>query len=197
MDVNLNLDEIIGEEEKRVLRSVLECGTDQELQEALTKIGKAALYEYLDMILGRQLPTRADEMRERRLFHLLKHYFIGRIPTEAEVSSLFQLTDSDSRRLVRNVRTKFRFELEEEIINITRAILRRGRAHNGDYRVVITSNNILEELKQKVSVIAPELNQIHKVANSTCVYNIPEDTFLRLCGVYGIAIEEVEAAAGE
>lgn len=196
MEINLNLDQFVGENENRVIRGVLGCQSDQELQEKLTCISRAAVYEYLEMLLGKQLPTRANEMRERRLFLLLKHYFLARIPSEAEVSSMFQLTESDSRSLLRNVRTKFRFELEDELLNTIRATLESASQHNGgNYRVVISSENILEELKQKVSVIAGELDQIQKVKNSAGVYVIPEDTFNRLNTAYGLNPGHARGAA--
>lgn len=196
MEIYLNLDQFVGENESRVLKRVLGCQADEELQEKLTGISKAAVYEYLEMLLGKQLPTRANEMRERRLFLLLKNYFIARIPSEAEVFSMFQLTESDSRSLLRNVRTKFRFELEDELLNTIRATLECASQHNGgDYRVVISSENILEELKQKVSVIVAELDQIQKVKNSAGVYVIPEDTFNRLNATYGLKQGQAQVAA--
>lgn len=199
MEVNINLDHFVGENESRVLTGVLGCQNEEELKEKLTGISIAAIYEYLEMLLGKQMPTRANEMRERRLYLLLKHYFQTRFPSEAEVSSMFQLTESDSRRLLRNVRTKFRFELENELLNTIRSTLQSATQHSGgDYRVVITSENILEELKQKVSVIAAELDQIQKVKNSAGVFVIPEDTFNCLCDAYGINEAEAQVAtAGE
>lgn len=198
MEINLSLDGIIGEREKEVLFRVLNCQTDEELTQKFNRISMAAICEYLEMILGKQLPTRANEIRERRLYHLLKHYFQGYFPNEAEVSSIFQLTESDSRSLLRNVRTKFKFELETELLNTIREILRNAsQQDDGNYRVVISSDNILEELKQKVSIIAIELDQIQKVKNSAGVYNIPEDTYSRLVDAYSIGNGELEVAAVE
>lgn len=97
--VKLNLEQLIGENENKLLKSVLDCKDDSELRQAISRIGMAAISEYLEMILGKQLPTRANEIRERKLFHLIKHYFDGRIPNETEISTLFQLTESSSRTL--------------------------------------------------------------------------------------------------
>jgi len=60
-------------EEKDVLSRVLQYKEDSDLEGALARIGRAALTEYLEMILGKQVPTRANEIYERRLFHLIKH----------------------------------------------------------------------------------------------------------------------------
>src|SRR5699024_8845897 len=98
--------------------------------------------------------------------------------SESEVSSIFQLTESQSRSLLRNVRTRFRFDLEEEMSSTISGILRTATQQGGYYRVVIQSDNILEELKLTVSLRGPQLNQITKMKNSASVHNIPEDTFV-------------------
>lgn len=189
MDISLDLSEIIQEEELETLKIILKCNSDEELNDAIKCITQAALVEYLEMILGKQLPTRANEIRERKLYHLLKHYFNGRIPSEAEISAMFQLTSSGSRSLLRDVRTKYKYDLENELKNTINDILIGANLNNGVYRVVIQSDNILEELKQTVSIKAPNLDQISKVKNSAGVYNIPEDTYEVLCNEYGIELE--------
>ncbi|HYF82344.1 MAG TPA: hypothetical protein VEB00_04870 [Clostridia bacterium] len=198
MDITMDLDNIIDDQEKTVLRGVLNCQNNEELQGALTCIGESAMCEYLEMILGKQLPTRGDEIRERRLYHLLKHYFIDTFPSEREISLLFQLTDTGSRSLLRNVRTKFRYNLEEEIRNsIIRVLADARRQHDGSYNVITHSDNLLEELKRIADIEAVELQPIVKVKNSNGVHSIPEDTFNVLRGYYGVGEEPETAAAQE
>lgn len=197
MEITTNLDDFISEDEKKILKGVLDCTDDEDLIRALTGVAKAAINEYLEMILGKQIPTRANEMQERRLYHLLKCYFVGRIPSEAEVSSIFQLTESSSRSLIRNVKTKFKFNLEEELKATMKNVLLTARVVRENYIVVINSESILEELKNIVSTKAAHLNQISKVKNSAGVYNIPEDTFVVLCQNYGVDIAQIQAAAGQ
>lgn len=122
------------------------------------------------MILGKQLPARANEINERCLFHLMKFYFRGRIPSEAEVSALFQATQSTSRTLLRNVRTKYKYDLEEGVRFTIQETLSHAVFKSGEYRVVIQCDNILEELRQTVSVKAPKLDQIAKVKSSAGVF---------------------------
>jgi hypothetical protein len=194
MEISLNLEQLIGEDEERLLKSVLGYQDTDELTSAISRIVMAAISEYLEMILGKQLPTRANEIRERKLFLLIKHYFVGRIPNESEVSALFQLTESSSRTLLRDVRTKYKYELEEELLNSIKALLRLARNNGSSYTVAIQSDNLLEELKQTVSIKAPYLDQITKVKNSVGAYTIPEDTFEILCNTYGVNISQLEAA---
>lgn len=197
--ISLRIDELnLTDEEMRRLRSVIEETADSGgFQENLERIAKAAFLEYVEMLLGKQLPRRADEIRERRLFLLLKHYFQGRIPSESVVSQMFQLTERQSSSLIRNVRVKHKFELETEVENTIRATLASAEQERdgGPYTVVITSNIILEELRQTVTRIAPTLGQILKVANAASVYLIPADTYERLVAHYqptdAITIERV------
>lgn len=195
MKISIDLDKLINNEEKDILKEILSCDTDKELEKEVSGICKAAVYEYLEMILGKQLPTRANEIKERRLFHLLKYHFIGRIPRESEVSSLFQLTGSRSKTLLRNVKTKFRFELKKAIKNTVKTMLKEIKYENEEYHAIILNKNILEEIKQTVESEAPRLNQIRKVSNSASLYKIPIDTLKVLCDYYGIDFETLKKEA--
>jgi hypothetical protein len=191
MKIEIEVENLINKEEIEMLETIFNSENQSDLINKLEGIGKAALYEYLEMILGKQVPTRANEIKERRLFHLLKHHFDGSIPSESEVASLFQLTERRSRTLLRNVRTKFKFALKKEIEDTIKEVLKKVEYKNDEYRVVITNDNILEELKQTVSSEAPHLYQIKKVRNSAGVQKIPEDTLEVLCKYYGVDFNEI------
>lgn len=195
MELIFDTDTLFDATEIELIKIVLNCADEQELQIAIEGISRAAIYEYFEMILGKQIPTRANEFQERRLFQLLKNYFVGRIPSEAEVSSIFQLTESNSRALLRNVKTKYKFNLEQELLTTMKLTLLTSVIVGGNYRVVISSESILEELRQTVSLRAAHLDQISKVKNSAGVYNIPEDTFAVLCQHYDVNIADILAAA--
>lgn len=196
MEIKLDLSKLITSEEKVLLKNILNKGTS-EFTEIIEGICMAAIAEYFEMMLGKQVPTRANEIQERRLFHLLKHYFDGRIPSEAEISAIFQLTESGSRSLLRNVRTRFKFDLKEEMDFTIKSTLLQAVSTNDSYRVVIQSDNILEELRQVVSMKGAKLEQISKVKGSAGLYNIPEDTFDLLCTNYNISRAQLEAAISD
>ena len=157
---------------------------DEQFRQAINNIVLAGLDEYRSMLLGIGLPSRADEIRQHRLFYLIKHYFQGRLPTEAEVSSMFQLTQSQSRGLIRSVMARFRYELEAEIRNTLAAHVRNANLYEDgvirEYRVVIQSKYVLDELNRIVGGIAPNLDQIRKVRNTSSTYAISEDTYQKL-----------------
>lgn len=195
--INLQItDDFFTEDEVQKLKVLFKCEDNEELNLALKNIALAALTEYKEMLLGKGLPTRADEIKQHRLFHLVKHYFQGVIPTEAEVSSMFQLTETESRALIRNVRTRFRYQLEGEILTTLQQTVVSAELNGDKYHVVIQSDNVLEELNRVVSSNAPQLDPITKVRGSARKYQISEDTFDLLSNSLGIN-QEVAAGEGE
>ena len=180
MRITIDLTPILGEHELDTLHRVLDTdGEDEQLVKALEHIGLAAAEEYLEMLLGKQIPSRAQDVREHRLHLLLRRYFVDQIPQEARIASFFQLTETQSRSLLRNTRTKYRFELADALKNTIRELLGNATQadEDGPYRIVITSENLLEELRHVVAVEAPQLDQISKVRGSAGVYEIPPDTW--------------------
>lgn len=194
--INLQLTtNFLSEEEIQKLKILFKSNSEEEFNFALKNIALAALTEYKEMLLGKGLPTRADEIKQHRLFHLIKHYFQGIIPTEADVSSMFQLTESESRSLIRNVRTRFRYQLENEIINTLQQTITSAQQNGDSYDVVIQSDNVVEELNRLISTNAPQLDPITRDRKSARKYIISEDTydFLQSLLLINEANEEVAA----
>ena len=181
-------DDFFTDDERQKLKDLFKTQDDAEFSEALQKVLRAALSEYKDMFLGMGLPSRADEIRQHRLFHLIKHYFVDGMPSEAEVASMFQLTQSRSKSLIRFVMTRFRYNLEQEIHNTLKATVEQAQFHDGshEYRVVIQSDNVLEELNRIIGAVAPNLDPVRKVRNMSRTYSISEDSYTVLCKHFGI-----------
>jgi hypothetical protein len=189
MPINIELpDDFFTDDERQKLKDLFRAQDDTAFSEALQKVVRAALSEFKEMFLGMGLPSRADEIRQHRLFHLVKHYFVGRLPTEAEVSSMFQLTQSRSRGLIRSIMTRFHYNLEQEIRNTLRATIEEAQFDDDsqEYRVVIQSDNVLEELNRIIGMVAPRLNPLRKVRNMSRTYSISEDSYDALCKHLGI-----------
>ena len=142
---------LLDEEQRNKLGAVLRTGNESPLREALSRVAAAAGAEYIEMHLGKQMPTWAAEERERRLYHLLRHCFRSRMPTEAEVLGMFQLMETSAARLLRDVKVKYRFEFEKELTSTVKGTLQSASPFGTDYRVVTRSENILAELKQVVA----------------------------------------------
>lgn len=172
-------DDWATEEEIARLQALFNTPNESDFQNALSQIAAAGVQEYKEMLLGQGLPTRADEIRQHRLFSLIKAHFSGRIPSETEVSRYFQLTQRQSRALIQNVRTRFKFQLEEELKATLRSVL-ESAAHDEDgheFRVAIQSDNILDELKSILETEAPMSEAIQKIRGSARTYSISEDSY--------------------
>jgi hypothetical protein len=184
-------DKFFSEREKDKLKTLLNVVSDDEFEDAISKITLAALDEYKDMLLGSGLPSRADEIREHRLFHLIKRYFCGRLPSELEVSSMFQLTESRSKNLILYVITRFRYSLEDEITNTLRQTLINAEVIDGgiNYRIFADPKNLVPELDRIVSGSGRRLRRLIKIRNEDNMYSIAPDSYEYLCHQLGIVIQ--------
>lgn len=153
-----------------------------DLPEHLEAHANAAVEEYLRMFLGQRVYTRGSDIREYRLFLLIKHALGGRIPNEAEVSRLFQTTDSQSRSLIRSVMSKFQYELREQVVHTLRATL--GEAHResdeADFEVVIDSDNVVDELNRRIQAIDGTLPPIQRKRGTASTYVLRPSSHERL-----------------
>jgi hypothetical protein len=172
-------DDFFSPDERDKLYSLLRLSNETAFADALARVTLAALDEYRHMFLGIGLPSRANEIREYRLYHLIKRYFQNRIPDELEVASMFQLPISRSRNLILNVLARFRYDLEDEILNTLRSII--ADAENIDdgreYRVYITSANMVDELNRIISRSGRRFRPLVRVKNEPNFYTIAPDSY--------------------
>lgn len=179
MPIKLEIpDDFFTQSERENLMYLLNARTDQEFASALIRVTFAALDEYRDMFLGMGLPSRANEIREFRLYHLIKRYFQGRIPDEFEVASMFQLPVSRSKNLITNVLARFRFDLEDEIFNTLRTIIESAEDidEGREYRVFIQSSNMVDELNRVIARSGVRYRTVTKVRNEPNQYAIAPDS---------------------
>lgn len=176
-------DDLFTPEELQKLTALLTNVNKEDFPKALQKVVHAALSEYKEMFLGQGLPSRADEIQQHRLFYLIKRFFCGRIPTEAEVSRMFQLTRPRSTSLIRFTMTRFRYSLETEVNNTLREIVRAAKKDkkNKRYTVVIQSENMVNELNLIIAADAPNLDPVSRSPHSAKLYQIAQDSYDVLC----------------
>jgi hypothetical protein len=187
VDLILHVDDLDAEQRQDLLEK-FRCA-DAELPDRLARVATAAYDDYLEMIRGVPLPSRAEEVRERRLLHLLKRFATeGVLLTEDDIAVMFQMSRQEAGRLLRNVRVHFHAELDSRVKAAVREILVSAKKTNGNYQTKITSANLLDVLKSKVTSAAPDLDQIVKVRGSAALYDIPPDTYKKLCEIYGTGV---------
>ncbi|WP_368039801.1 hypothetical protein [Pseudomonas moraviensis] len=92
MQISFTIDaDAFEQEQKEPVKKTLRIG-DAEIAHALERIAKASLTEYLKMLVEGGMPSRADEAKQDRLLYLIQSYFGQTLPTESQISTIFQLT---------------------------------------------------------------------------------------------------------
>lgn len=183
MPINIELNDIFTVEEEKKLKKIFGLEEATDISETMVKVTKSALNEYKQMLLGMGLPTRADEILQYRLYYLIKHYFKETIPTESQVSSMFQLTPQRSRSLIRSVTTRFKYDLEKELDTTLKKTISSAEwdDQENEFHIVIRSTNIVEQLNRKITSLAPDVDLIRKVKFQAGTYRISDDSFTILC----------------
>jgi hypothetical protein len=184
VNLTLEVDDLTAEQQADLIAK-LGC-TESELPDRLARVGVAAYSDYMEMIQGIPLPGRAEEVRERRLLHLLKRYATpDALLTEYQIAAMFQMNQLEAGRLLRNVRARYHAELDSRIKTAAKTVLESAWQVQGNFRVQVTSSNLLDDLRWTVTTRAPDLDQIVKVRGSAALYDIPPDTYPKLCEAYG------------
>ena len=174
-------DDFFTDDQKETLRMLFQADNDKKFKSSLGKVVLAALDEYRDMFLGQGLPSRSNEIREFRLYYLIKRFFDGRIPDELEVSTMFQLPESRAKNLILYVLTRFRYNLEDEILATLREIVKSAEPDDKkqvhEYRVFIGSGNMVEELNRVISRGGVRYKHLTRIRNESNMYSISPDSY--------------------
>jgi hypothetical protein len=182
-------DDEFDADQRLVVREALGLRSETQLAEAMKKLGKAATLEYISMFVEKGMPTRADEVRQDRLYFLLENYYENRLPPEAEVSAIFQITSSQSRTLLRNTRSRYRNKIAVQVKSTAKAVITAAtkNADTDRWEMLIDSAVILEELNQAIRTKKPTLKLVQLKLGSAGQYEADPDTYTFLKGEYGVA----------
>jgi hypothetical protein len=181
IEVDLNL----LDAEQIQLAGILKCDVG-EIESTLSPYAEAALEEYARMFIGQRVFTRGADIREYRLFLLVKGPFGNRIPDEQQVSDLFQTTASQSRSLIRSVMSKFQYELQDAINASLKRAVEEAEIDGDDWSVTVNSENIVESLNRVIGSIDGTLPQIEKKRGTVSNYALKRSAYVRLCEHFGL-----------
>ncbi len=187
--MSISFETPVGGADGAKLAEILECALD-ELEAALEPYARAAATEYVEMFLGRKVFTRGSDIREYRLFLLMREVF-KRLPTEQEVSDLFQTTETQSRSLIRSVMSKYQYELTDVLNTSMKATLEaaaqdKNAADGDDWYVTVSSENIVEALNRVVAQRDGTLARISLRKGTASSYVIKPSTRTALRGALGL-----------
>jgi hypothetical protein len=183
----MNIELRLNETEQNQLAGILRV-EPEELELALEPYAQAALTEYVRMFLGQKVFTRGSDMREYRLFLLIKEAFDNRIPDEQRICDLFQTTSTQSKSLIRSVMSKYQYELQDAKHSTLRETIEQATDDNGDWVVTIQSENIVESLNQTLGSIDGALPQVVKKKGSVASYVLLPSSYDALCSFFGIRV---------
>ncbi len=189
MDINFKLKELDGsdipEDKVDLLKASLNINDDSQLQPILNNLAQASLADYIEMLVGKGMPNRADESKQDRLLYLIKKVYSPRLPGEDEISMMFQLTSTQSKTLLRNTLSRYRTKLSSEL-NETLENIFRSAIHNKEgWEVTISSEIFVEQLNLIVAKEGPEYNPVKKRSVGTRKYFIAADTHTALGNHFG------------
>lgn len=190
MEITFQIDDQEFEQEQKALIKKTLKIEDAEIPEAINKIAKAALTEYLTMFVEGGMPNRADEAKQDRLLYLIQSYFGNTLPNESQISTVFQLTQSQSKTLLKNTVSRFRHKLDDVLLSTMKAVIETAEHSNEVYLVVINSDVVKDELNMLITQNEPTFKPITKRTGSAGQFVISEDSHALLCRELGL--NEVE-----
>lgn len=163
-------------EDKELIKDCLNI-TDADFDQQVSKLCKTAFFEYFNMFKEKGIPKRAEDIIQERLFNLLKYYFIDKLPSEREISSIFQLTSSQSKTLINNTKSRYRTKIKTFIANSLKNIVSSATKVGGIYEIIIQSPNLFDELNQIIMDKKPSYDKVTKKRGTACKYICDEDSY--------------------
>lgn len=184
VEINLTLDE----KETDLLKQILDCKDEEEFNEQFKLCCEAATEEYVDMFLGKRVFTRGSDIREYRLFLLIKNVF-KKIPDEQVVSNLFQTSSTESRSLIKSVLAKYQYSVTEILNDTLKEIVACAEEDNdsGEYEISCNSKYIEEELNKILSEISGRLPMIKKKNGVVSIHRIQSNSYEELKKYFNVS----------
>ena len=177
----------LSKDDQKELERILGCAEDK-LAETLTPYASAAVEELVTMFLGQKVFSRGSDIREYRLYLLIKHAFSSRIPNEQDVCKLFQTTSPGSRSLIRAVMSKYQYLLKDAIDSTLKDCLNAVELadDNESVTVAIHNLNLVDELNRELGEIDSSLPPVQKKRGSVSTYEIKPSSYNKLCDRFGV-----------
>ncbi len=189
MNIQFELRELDGsevpQEKIELLKASLGIADDNDLVPKLTKLAEAGIADYIEMLVGKGMPNRADESKQDRLLYIIKKVCGPRLPTEDEISIMFQLTNTQSKTLLRNTLSRYRTKLSNELNETLEEIFRSSVQNADGWELTINSEIFVEHLNLIVAKEGPDYNPIRKRSVGTRKYFIAADTHIALGNYFG------------
>lgn len=185
-DMKITFDIDLSPEEIALLASALDCDP-ADVEGKLPGHARAALGEYVEAYLGRRASGRGQDILEHRLALLIEHSFDKTIPSEVQVSRLFQTTLTSSRSLIRSTLSKYRYQLKTAADASAKSGLERAKWSNSSnlFEVVGVTASLADHLNLRLSSINGGMKKVALIKDTTSNYGIAADAYRELCKAFG------------
>jgi len=184
LTIDIRFSVSMPESEKEDLLNYLGIENDT-LNDSLTKLAKASIEEYILMLAGNPMFSKADEIKQLRLFLIICNYFDEGLPTVQQISSMFHITDTASNTLLKNVLSKYSKDLEDRLNQYISKMLDNAEPRDKKKIMVCTSPEIMARMNQKLSTEAPRLKKVNRVPGTVGEIECSVDTYNKLKELYG------------
>lgn len=151
-----------------------------QLAQIMPGHAESAFREYVEQYLGRRALSRGSDILEHRLHLLIRYAYANQVPTESEVSGLFQTTASQSRALIRNTLSKYRFDLTAALEATVKAVLESARFKGGDFLLTVRSAQVLEAMRTKLEQSHPGEAPIVRTPDAS-TWTLKRGSYQALC----------------
>jgi hypothetical protein len=132
------------------------------------------------MILGQKVYTRINDIKEYRLYLIIKEVFDNKIPDDQKISDLFQTTPTESRALARSIASKYQYELREAINKTLKSIIEKTTKENDKWVFTVNSATKVEELNRILMSIDGTLPQVKKRRGTVSQYEMENSSYQKL-----------------
>ncbi|MGI6783064.1 MAG: hypothetical protein ACOX5A_02460 [Aminivibrio sp.] len=175
----------LSDDENEFLKGILGC-TEENYEKMLSGFASAAFEEYCRMILGQKVYTRISDLKEYRLYLIIKEVFDNRVPDDQKISDLFQTTPTESRSLTRSIASKYQYELREAIKETLKTIIEQSTKENAKWFFTVNSPTKVEELNRILMSIDGRLPQVKKKKGTVSQYEMDNSSYTKLKEYFGL-----------
>lgn len=182
MEITIEIDDFSNEEQRR-LRSIFSFMENYDEATFIEKMTKCAILEYKSQFLNDGSINTISEIRQQKLFLMVKHVFDGLIPSEVEVASIFKIPRSTASTLIKNMRSRYHFDIEQYLKGTIRTILQNNHVFNdetGYYRLEVRSSYMIKEMNEILELRNRNCEKIKRHNPDSSFYKINEDSYQEL-----------------
>ncbi len=183
MEIKFTLDETEHASQIEVLKRNLGIEQD-DLHDALSRIALTSFMEYFKMLSGETMPSKADEVRQLRLFLLSQYYKSGDLPSIQEIVAMFHITNMQANTLLSNVISRYHLEIRENLKKSIRNILSAASTNDRRIIMICTSPVIMSHMNSELCIHAPEYKKVKRVNGSVGEIDCTSDTYDKLVELF-------------